>query len=761
MLFGGWSGSHAENETWVFQNGTWTNVTVPGDSPPARFGASMAYDGEFGAQAVVLFGGCDPHVACPRQDTWLYSNGSWRNIAGAIGPMPGVWDAAMTTWGSNGTVLFGGCRNLACDVRSNGTWAFQNSSVCGQTYPQSCWTNLTSTLIRGSSPPPLAGAGLGDDPQVGSDPNGEIVLYGGSQTPCPGCLAKDSNATWLFDGGRWTNATGSYATGAYPRAGRSNCSLFWDPATGSMWLYGGTNDSTGSEYDQLWMTDVLAWSNQTAPAAVGPPPVGSAAVSGVAGGGPASRPLLVGGVLPGGGATNATWVFEPSIVSATNIAPNPLETNGTAHFFSNTTGGTDPGVTWSLGDGSSWIGNNGTHVYSRAGNYTVFLTARDWYGVVNTSFPIRLTVRPFSLGLAIPGAVDAYSPAVFSVNPANGTAPYNVTWTFPGGNTSYGAAASHTFSAIGSASVGVAVRDATGTLQSVLDTIQVNPPLSGQVQPSLLTMDAGTSASFAIQPQGGTPPYVSLWTLPDGRDFVGSNVTYRPTVAGAVDVTVLLRDGANATWSDRVAVQVNSPLTFTASASEPTPTSGRSVSFSARVTGGSSPYTYSWHFGDGSTSPAATPTHEYGGPGTYQVTVWVNDSGGGSFRQSLAVKVPRSAGGLLWQILLLPLGEKLVVAGASVGGVLLLGAVAYRRTRGRAGEGGRPRIRRRRAQFEQRLDRARRLTLRLRTVPKGSELERAGRRTMEVVTGLLRSERIPEADAIMDRLEELLERRGK
>ncbi len=32
---------------------------------------------------------------------------------------------------------------------------------------------------------------------------------------------------------------------------------------------------------------------------------------------------------------------------------------------------------------------------------------------------------------------------------------------------------------------------------------------------------------------------------------------------------------------------------------------------------------------------------------------------------------------------------------------------------------------------------------------------------MEVVTGLLRSERIPEADAIMDRLEELLERRGK
>lgn len=51
------------------------------------------------------------------------------------------------------------------------------------------------------------------------------------------------------------------------------------------------------------------------------------------------------------------------------------------------------------------------------------------------------------------------------------------------------------------------------------------------------------------------------------------------------------------------------------------------VSFVGSASGGTPPYVYSWSFGDGSTSTAATTGHVYQNPGTYQATFSVSDSG--------------------------------------------------------------------------------------------------------------------------------------
>jgi PKD repeat protein len=70
------------------------------------------------------------------------------------------------------------------------------------------------------------------------------------------------------------------------------------------------------------------------------------------------------------------------------------------------------------------------------------------------------------------------------------------------------------------------------------------------------------------------------------------------------------------------------PLSVTAGA---TPTGGNYpllVSFTTSVSGGTSPYTYAWTFGDGSTSTAADPTHTYTTNGTFSVAVTVTDSAG-------------------------------------------------------------------------------------------------------------------------------------
>jgi PKD repeat protein len=50
------------------------------------------------------------------------------------------------------------------------------------------------------------------------------------------------------------------------------------------------------------------------------------------------------------------------------------------------------------------------------------------------------------------------------------------------------------------------------------------------------------------------------------------------------------------------------------------------VSFTGSATGGTAPYSYSWNFGDGSTSTAQNPGHTYNSAGTYTAALTVTDS---------------------------------------------------------------------------------------------------------------------------------------
>ena len=53
---------------------------------------------------------------------------------------------------------------------------------------------------------------------------------------------------------------------------------------------------------------------------------------------------------------------------------------------------------------------------------------------------------------------------------------------------------------------------------------------------------------------------------------------------------------------------------------------GSALQFSGSASGGSSPYTYRWTFGDEGTGSGATPSHTYTTAGTYTATLTVTDS---------------------------------------------------------------------------------------------------------------------------------------
>jgi len=79
------------------------------------------------------------------------------------------------------------------------------------------------------------------------------------------------------------------------------------------------------------------------------------------------------------------------------------------------------------------------------------------------------------------------------------------------------------------------------------------------------------------------------------------------------------------------------PLNATINAS---PTSGQvplTISFTGNATGGSSPYTYSWNFGDGTSSSTQNPSHTYSTAGDYTATLTVTDSASSQDSESVTI----------------------------------------------------------------------------------------------------------------------------
>src|SRR5438552_1046920 len=69
------------------------------------------------------------------------------------------------------------------------------------------------------------------------------------------------------------------------------------------------------------------------------------------------------------------------------------------------------------------------------------------------------------------------------------------------------------------------------------------------------------------------------------------------------------------------------PLSTSFTISPSNPIVNTPVTFTSTTTGGTSPYTTTWDFGDGATGTGSTATHAYSTAGTFTVILTVNDSG--------------------------------------------------------------------------------------------------------------------------------------
>ena len=153
-----------------------------------------------------------------------------------------------------------------------------------------------------------------------------------------------------------------------------------------------------------------------------------------------------------------------------------------------------------------------------------------------------------------------------------------------------------------------------------------------------------TPVSFTATAAGGTLPYTYSWNFGDSNTGTGITTTHTYTSTATYTVTLTVTDGAGGSAKSTKTVQVSPIPALTASFTfTPTqPTTGQSVAFSGTATGGVSPYTQNWNFGDGVTATGQSPTHTYTNSGTYTVGLNITDTAGThtSTSQSITISPP-------------------------------------------------------------------------------------------------------------------------
>lgn len=311
------------------------------------------------------------------------------------------------------------------------------------------------------------------------------------------------------------------------------------------------------------------------------------------------------------------------------------------------------------------------------GAYGVTVSITDSNHFTATSGTLTLVVSPTltapSLAASEP-SLDVGQSVILSATTTGGSVPWTYIWSgLPSGCvTGNTAVLACSPTSAGSASVSVSVTDANGiSLASNALTLTISSRLTaGSVTLSPAVLDLGQGATISASVNGGSGGLTYGWSgLPSGCATSNrSEVTCTPNATGESWIFVTVSDSNRDLVSMGPVTMAVSPALGTPSvtASASSLTLGGSVTFTASVTGGTAPLTYSWTglpTGCGSAN-ASVLTCVPTGTGTFTASVRVADATGAHGSASAApVKVtaapaPASTGlssGLDWGILALGL----------------------------------------------------------------------------------------------------------
>jgi len=261
---------------------------------------------------------------------------------------------------------------------------------------------------------------------------------------------------------------------------------------------------------------------------------------------------------------------------------------------------------------------------------------------------VTITVNP--VGLPVANAHGPYSGTVdeavhFTGSASGGTSPYSYYWDFGDGGHSNIQSPTHVYTATGTYDVTFTVTDSNSNSDTdeTTATISETPPLVAEAG-GPYTGNIYNPVKFTGSASGGTSPYSYYWDFGDGGSGTGQSPSHQYNAMGTYDVTLTVTDDVGNSDTDETIVTIIEYEGPVANAYGPySGTVDEVVHFTGSASGGTSPYSYYWDFGDGGSSTKQSPWHVYNAVGTYDVTLIVTDDVGntGTDYAIVAVYYPR------------------------------------------------------------------------------------------------------------------------
>lgn len=315
-------------------------------------------------------------------------------------------------------------------------------------------------------------------------------------------------------------------------------------------------------------------------------------------------------------------VARPDFTANPTTGNDPLPVK-----FTDMTSGSVDTWQWDFGDGKRSTEQNPTHTYWVPGVYTVILTVSNEYGQADVTKIQYITV----VGDLV---------AKFNADPASGKAPLAVkfedrstggptawTWDFGDGTTSDVQNPAHTFTAPGSYDVKLTV-----IRGDVMDSVTQVIDVGGVPHADFLgtPLEVGVNAPVMFTDRTTNSPTTWRWNFGDAAESTVQNPTHSYQVKGVytVSLTAMNENGRDSEVKQAyINVGMGPKAEF-----RPVIVPYQTYSVPKVVTFVDeslyAPTSWSWDFGDGTTSTEKNPRHVYMNEGTYTVSLTVKNTFG-------------------------------------------------------------------------------------------------------------------------------------
>jgi gliding motility-associated-like protein len=272
---------------------------------------------------------------------------------------------------------------------------------------------------------------------------------------------------------------------------------------------------------------------------------------------------------------------------------------------------------WVFGNGTSSNKFEPSLIYGKSGSYTVELTATTANGCTDvTTGTVTVNALP---SVSFSTADICLSEDLTIVN--NTTNASSFAWTFGDGNGSSAMSPTHTYAVNGKYSVRLIATSADGCVDSAKTTI--NAFAVPKVAYTAGNECFGTDIKFNNNSKIAAGSMTYNWTLGDGNTSGNPSPSYAYAATGTYDVKLVAtsNNGCKDSASSQVTVYTQPVVNFaTADVCQ-----ADAIVTTNNSTGGGS---YTWTFGDGNSSSASAPTHNYSAPGKYWVKLEALTSNG-------------------------------------------------------------------------------------------------------------------------------------